>query len=215
MMTTPKRRQGLDNAALFVSLYIVLLAFFILLNTLSKIDAEKMESAVQSVNRTFSLIQPVKELPQLQESVGSDPVIPAYFEEVKSTAATLIPLEKMETATKGNVMYLRIPQAEVFKAGLSELRHSTPTLTDAIARTTLQKQDSLRVQMELELDTPDFSGVTTALSEKRMGLLTRGFIAQGIAPTSLTPALTESDKDTVTFIFIAYETPATTMEINR
>ena len=47
--------KEVDNAPLFVSVYVVILAFFIVLNSMSKVDQSKLENVVESVNQAFNM----------------------------------------------------------------------------------------------------------------------------------------------------------------
>ncbi len=51
---TGRNREGSSNIVLLLSLMLILLAFFILLNSLSEFEAGKARAVIESVNRAFN-----------------------------------------------------------------------------------------------------------------------------------------------------------------
>lgn len=105
-----------SSAFLFVSLYLVVLAFFILLNSIAHIEQERRKNAIQSVRNTFSHIDHSKDIPTIDSisPVGSQIATKNYFAPVKRLASEILQLTDSSVVEYGNTMQLTISTRSFF-----------------------------------------------------------------------------------------------------
>ena len=107
------------NLVAMLGLNLVLLAFFIMLTTLSDFQEEKADSAIESINQTFEarLQRPSAKYEQtLAESVSSDQVI----DEIGTLFSETLPdVEVVESSTQ-TALRIILPLANVFPSVVSD-----------------------------------------------------------------------------------------------
>ncbi|WP_417463510.1 hypothetical protein [Kordiimonas sp.] len=117
-----KKLFGSDNTlGLFVALYLILLAFFIVLTSASQHAASRAAAAMESVNTTFQPEAPNKRLdidPRASEDASNDPVLQnfqrAFFAEFN--------IEGRFSNQGGNTFEVQFPENYLFPAGSFRVR---------------------------------------------------------------------------------------------
>jgi len=127
-----KRIFGTDNTmGLFVALYLILLAFFIILTALSTHAASRGSLAMESVNKTFtrsgqSQIEDID--PRASTAAAEDPVLKAiqqrFFSELE------IPGRFSEAG--GGAFEIQFPESYLFEPGAINLRRDMSPFMDQI-----------------------------------------------------------------------------------
>lgn len=207
-LAAPKEQ---DSAPLFVSLYIVLLAFFIMLNTIAKRDEEKMRDASQSVAQAFSY-EEIKEMPEMFSEAGTELSATQFFKEMKVLAASFVPIEKQALYSMGNTMEVVLPQDFVFVKDRAELQQINLPFFEKIAEALSRWQDGLRIEAELLVSQPRGTVQLiereegNSLSVSRASALGLYLEKQGVHPKSIIPGLKYEDEANVTLRFNVRET---------
>lgn len=104
-----------SSHALFVSLYLVVLAFFIVLNSISEQDMKKTKRVMANIGLTFSgergtLERDVKPIGFLTSSQ----VIADFFERVESYIIDSFKLVEIQKTELGSRMYIKFPVETMF-----------------------------------------------------------------------------------------------------
>ncbi len=207
---TVRRAVEQDSAPLFVSLYIVLLAFFILLNTIASVQEEKMKQVQASVKHAFSLkrLTIVENAPPLVEESGTEMSFDQFFNELQSIAESFVPLEKLNVTIFGNVMRVEFPAEYIFEPQGSKLRGINTPFVDKLAGVVTRWQEALRIDLEavISLKPPNRSlfADQTKLEQNeihRMGTLARYLLEQGVEPKSIAPGLRADGSGNITLTF--------------
>lgn len=108
-----------DAASLFVSLYLVILAFFILLNSISKIQEKRSEEAITSVRDTFSNVRNDSLIPIIKSITqsGGEIALKSYYAPIKKIAQEAVTLVDARIIEFGNTMQITIPTDSFFIEG--------------------------------------------------------------------------------------------------
>lgn len=126
MKIVDRRRQRLNssdgNIVAMLSLKLLLLAFFILLSTMSQFEAERSRAVMESVATTFeghvaalrSLDNPAAGLEQLE---GSSSLV----DQLKSLFRQTLPAVQMETSADGKVLRVEAAASALFRRRAAEL----------------------------------------------------------------------------------------------
>ncbi len=195
-----------DSAPLFVSLYIVLLAFFIMLNTIATRDEQKIREASESVAKAFSF-QEIEAVPEIFSQAGTELSATQFFNEMKALAASFVPVEKMEIYTSGNTMEIVLPLDFVYVPEKTELHPVNMPFFTRIADALRIWQQGLRIEPEILVSQPRGAIRLIAREEDsqlpiaRISTLAEFFHEQKVAPKSIVPGLKYVDDNTLTLRF--------------
>lgn len=130
--------RGSDNKAgvnyIFISLYLILLAFFILLTSISTVEKQETNAAFGSVIKTFNQERMV-ELQELSaaNSNGLFRVRSALFEKVTGIFEETLALGQFETVAQGNRLQIQLTGDALFKDNSADLSAVTHDFMNRIA----------------------------------------------------------------------------------
>ena len=148
------------TVVIFLGLYLLLLAFFILLNTISTIDENKSQQATDSVGIAFSEIMP-DALRSKEELISKGAVLEldSYQGQVQAALATIIRLVETET-TSGGQFRVKTSVEQIFDATGEGLIDDAVVFLDKIAKVLKRDEPGIRRELEVIL------GVGETLPEK-------------------------------------------------
>lgn len=132
----PKPKEGGDSStALFLGLYLILLAFFVLLNTLAHIQEEKVKAAISSLEATFTseVLNP-GERARLSLKPGTAGISDSFRAEVRDLFQAAIPLARFQLQTRGNVLRVSVRTEALFYPGEARVRAEAVDLFSRLAR---------------------------------------------------------------------------------
>jgi hypothetical protein len=116
---------------IFLSLFLLLLAFFILLNALATIEETKARKVLTSVATTFRSVVDSKTQAQILISdLGPTPQAYEVLDALQQLWITSAPIAKVEKLTRGQIMEMRLPVNELFLGGEAVLRADREDLFD-------------------------------------------------------------------------------------
>lgn len=142
------------GSLVFLSLFLLLLAFFILLNALATIEEEKSRQVLTSVAATFrSVVDADTSAQVLLAELGptSDP--DEVLEAMEQLWVTSVSVIKVERLTAGQLMQITMPANELFLGGKAELRTDRRDLLERAARVLSVQAKSMVAELELVLGT--------------------------------------------------------------
>jgi hypothetical protein len=206
-----KPKAGPENsAALFVSLYVVILAFFILLTSNAQFDVEKTKHVAESVKKAFSMDIPTETRVKVP-SVGSELSVTQFFQELQSAVKTVVPLEEMEVITDGRNMVMIMDSTALYNRDDTNLRYDRRAFYKRLSDVMTKWRDGMRMTLSLVQGVPQ--GSPAGLYISRAGNFARFMENQGAAPESLSVGLAEREKDTITLTFDVLEFDATKLDL--
>ncbi len=174
------------TSSLFVSLYLVVLAFFILLNANARIEQEKREAALGSIRETFTIVKHRQgdPNPDASASIGSEVALRAFMAPVRKLAREAIQLMDAKVVEEGNVMEVTLPLWRIFFEGRAELRPAAQQFMVRLADQVSKQERGGRVDMESIFAADVKEGArpdaTTSLSVARAGLMARTLMEYGV-----------------------------------
>ena len=152
-----------DTGPLMVlSLFLLLLAFFVLLVTMSEIDESRRMAVFNSVSASFIMRRPIQEDYEVEVSRIGDFVDDDYIELHKKLWLSLVPLASIKTERFGNIMELVIHSNDLFQPGTSTLKASSEIFVQRLVNATRLEDQVLRNTMVFQVD--DILNIDTSLA---------------------------------------------------
>ncbi len=191
---------------LFLALYLLLLAFFILLNAISETADARVSAAVKSVKEAFQDRRPESdEFVDIAENPESLLVSEDYIENVKAVFSTSLNETGFHESLSGDLLRVSVPMEVFFPPGSATMQPSVSKLFEALAASLSAPVSGERRQLEIVLGTgsemPGGSDVGNALEIRRAGSLARALRARGLPPGSLTTGVHPGDPEIMEMTF--------------
>jgi len=203
-----RERGGNGHVVPLLSLNLILLAFFILLNALSEVRADKSRAVLDSINRTFrgELVSPEDDLAYIA-SLGSLPRAAALVRAVGSVFESAFPLARSSQLNRADMMRIDLPVTDLFKPGAGTLRPDRRVMVRRLARALMRDRLGVPLKYDLEflhgVAMPDVTGAAPpdyALQVRRGRDLARHLLRQSLPPEALSVGLLPGRADIVRFV---------------
>jgi len=197
---------GSDPIVIFLGLYLLLTAFFILLNSISTIEESKLKDALSSVNNAFKTVGlPTTPQTFFTSDVGAFAEASSSLLKVGDLVKTAIPLARIKEVRPGQLMEARIPLDEFFAPGEAKLTSKSNKMLDSIGAILSKPPLDFRFDVEVLVGTewilPKDIEKGETLAILRAGTIARELRARG-APVETTIAGVEvRENDDIRFIF--------------
>ena len=184
-MTEKKTRRLLivrsDSTVLqFLSLYLLILAFFILLVTISTVDKDKVDAVAESIKSDFEI-----------EKRESGPILAGQVFQDKTTElfATALGVQKIEIMQLGKIMRIQMTAEALFEPGKAETKKSQQALIDRVIAALSSRPPGYQFDMEFVVGSPYVSGkilpTQQTLEMQRAGAFVREMLNRGAPPDAV------------------------------
>lgn len=203
-----RRRDG--SVMVFLSLYLLLLAFFILLNTISQREQRRSQMAIGSVAATFRAPLPT-EVVDLTTSTGRGVLASAdpFHRQIKKVFEDTLPIDAEKVISNGNVMRISVPADNVFHPNSESFRTEIATLLEGIADGVTKRDPGVRFEVEMVIESgssvPAIEGDRLPLPLRRAGAFARRMRSAGVAAHSVIVGIGPGSSDDIQFSFYARE----------
>lgn len=181
------RQAGGDaNVVALLSLKLLLLAFFILLNAMASYEEERTRAVIESLRSTFHGDTPAV-APQARYSAALGPLEEGGgpVEEAARLFRQNVPAVVVEAEQAGRRLRLTIPVAQLFRPGEVDLRADRLLLMQRLAKSLTQRGD-FELQFLYPTTTPGNEPLPTqALEVRRAGRFARSMEGLGLPPRML------------------------------
>lgn len=188
-------------AQLFVSLYLVVLAFFIVLTSIAKIQEQRFEEAIQSVKTTFQV--KVKDKSEnfirIAQPIGSEMTFQSYLSKMRKFARDLMQITDTEFLQRGNQLEVVIDTSKLFMPSTTSLTEGAEQFLEKLADEMAELEAGQRVDTEFLFGLPSGEGYITAqtsLALARSGALALRMEAMGIPAETVFVGASRSLSDT-------------------
>ena len=172
----------------FLSLYLILLAFFILLMSLSQMEQERIQAALGSLDIAFKSKIETKQsenttTPTPQRVVGFE----TFPERVKRQFEAALPIGRFEVHQIGDLIRITVPSDLIFVPGKPHLRATKADLIEGIALSLSQSRAPERYHVALQIGTETTSTTSRGAAGKpslamlRAGAFARDLRRRGVA----------------------------------
>ena len=174
---------------LLLSLNLILLAFFILLNALSEYEVGRTRAVLESVNRTFSgNIEPSNSTEAIEGSLGALAEAEDMVRAVGSLFKAIIPSSRNTQTRRARSVRIEMPDTALFKPGKSRLRRERKVLIRRLAGLLTRKRVNIQgYQLEVLHGIRQQAGELTSrsLEVRRAAELAHRLEDAGLPPTVL------------------------------
>lgn len=204
---TPQEKGHGDNTlALFLGLYLLVLAFFILLVTISSVEKVKSSAVMDSLTSTFkTLIPPSSSLTAFQSKDGDVLAGQTFQEEVTGIFATMLQVAEVKVIQPGRMMRVKIPAETLFEDGAPVVRGAHFSLLDRIVAAISARPPGARYEMEFLIGTPggmDRAFTTgNTLAMRRAAAFAASLEDRGAPPDSMSVGFLPGQPDDVLINF--------------
>jgi flagellar motor protein MotB len=198
--------QSSTSLVLFLPLFLLILAFFILLVAISTVEEVKSSAVMNSLTSTFSKTQTNVNDPTEYTAKDGSPLSGHQFQEqLTNLFATTLQVAKVEIVRPGSFMRVAIPTETMFAQDVTELRPVVIPIFDRIVATLSGRSPGIHFEMEFVLGV-DYTqagelpiGQTLAMS--RASSVAEELAGRGVPPDAISIGLREGNLDTVTINF--------------
>ncbi|MBB4210404.1 hypothetical protein EV659_101475 [Rhodothalassium salexigens DSM 2132] len=194
---------------IFISLYLVLIALFFVLNRYADIEAVRQSQALESVSATFSRFA----LPRPSErdddrDTGTFDSDPSYLAAAADLMSKALPVAEARGGPQTDQLTIIVPTEALFDSGRVTVRRDRRPVLDSLAALAARAPSGTRRDMRIYLG----SGTTHLQPQPegagRIALLRSGALARALAETGF-PAggygigLTPGRADQAAFVFLS------------
>ncbi|MEQ8509831.1 MAG: hypothetical protein RIB43_12550 [Rhodospirillaceae bacterium] len=201
-------RRGDQSLWLFLSLYLLLFAFFIVLNSFSTFDSGRRDAVINSVLDAFAQISGPGSQQDLGGTTGNEFQARRFQDAVTDIFESAIPLANLRVAITGTRMEVDVPSQVFFEDDSVVVRNPLPML-DRIVATVSSPPFGTAYELSVIARVPAQDGDTLPINMTadiaRVGNIARALDARGMPPKSLSIGLDEGDGSAFTLIFFAVE----------
>jgi hypothetical protein len=190
------------NIVLLLSLKLILLAFFILINSLSEFETHKTQTVLDSVNRTFKgkIVTP-RDAADSPASLGVLPLPRSLTGEVGSLFESFVPDAKAKETNQATTLRVDMPVTALFRPGEDGIRPERKVLIRRLARALMRDPSGvLKYQLAFLHGVPAGGGDDVSLAVRRADSVARYLVRQAIPPQVVTVGLEPALPDSVTFV---------------
>ena len=159
-------KAGENSASLFVSLYLVILAFFILLNTIANIQQEKTEFAMNSLDQSFGFTKEDFAIPQIQlvQRAGDEITTAQYLDSVGTLVREAVTLVDAKIIETGDTMHITLPVDSFYYENEAVIRAEHENFLMELAKQVSKIQRNARIDMEYVIGSEPLTEYPTAVN---------------------------------------------------
>lgn len=180
----PKRKSNSNTPIIYVSLYFLLLAFFIYLHSISEPVEEKVQQVIGSIDFAFKGIKQKNKSSDRSKLTGDDFGLGVFHAEIKKVYETAIPLIESNVNKKGDELQFVVPISQLFKNGTAELRSTRDELFIDTSRILIKRSGVTPTDMEILIDAghvlPSAQNASTNVPALQVNALVNSFISNGV-----------------------------------
>ena len=209
MPSMPKGQRFYNDPTLIqvLSLYLLLLAFFVILFNISKVEQFKTTVVADSLNATFASRGQNTETPeQLASSLGTIVSDPAVQRRIGELIAAEFPIAEIRELKPGRILEARIPLSSLFQGDdvADDRRRFTESLAEVLASAPFGLRYEVDFLAGFAADTETDAGRDTrALSMARAGNLAARLVGAGAPPGHVAAGVEQGDPNWGRLLFYA------------
>ena len=197
--------RGGNITALFLGLYLLVLAFFVLLVSISTPEEVKSKAVMDSLSSTFApILPPSTDLTTFTAREGE--VVAAQMQSaIKGIFTTSIQVAKVEIINPGKLMRVLLPADSLFFPDTAEIRKGQQPLLDRVVATLSSVPRGMRHDMDFVIGSPYAEGnvlpTGQTLNLARAGVFARELMKRGAPPGSVSIGLRPGDPGEIVIWF--------------
>lgn len=198
--------RGNASVAMFLALYLLLLAFFIVLNALSTLEESRIKKVLNSLQVTFAEFLDPTDLSVFTSSVG-DVIGPKEFtDHLTGLFEAAIPAGRVEMVEPGELLQMQTAADSLFLVGSAEMRSAHRALIGRLVAAMSRAPDGYRYAMDFIVNVPPAEGGglpadLDGLQAQRAMAMVDIMVDHGLPQHLLTIAVAPGDTPIVTLRF--------------
>ena len=178
----------------YLSLFFLVLAFFIILVAISTIEKTKSKAVMNSLTSTFTTYQPEGTKPTDFTAKEGDVLgRQAFQEKITEIFATTLQVAKVEVVKPGRLMRAQMPSSAMFENNEARIKQNALAFIDRTVAALGGRPPGLRFDLEFVIGTPltgdKLLPVVENLQMARAGAFAREMISRGAPPDSVAVGL--------------------------
>ncbi len=195
-----------DIVPIFLGLFLLVLAFFIMLVSISTFEEVKSSKVMDSLTSTFTTVLPPTSDPVDFNAKDGDILAgEAFQEQVTSIFSTAIQVEKIEVVQPGRLMRLQMRVNVLYLDGQTTVREDQYPLLDRIVAVLSNRPPGLRQDMEVIIGSRVTDGVALPVGQtlemSRVGELARLMVSRGAPPDAISIGMKPGDPNEISLWF--------------
>lgn len=183
---------------LVLSLYLLLLAFFVVLNTISNVEITRSTALSGSLNETFSADgKPADKTVALVSSQGNLLADTAFLSRVGILIRTELAFATVEDVLPGRLMAVTMSADDLFIPGREAVNPLHRPVIDRVAKALINPSPGVRYDVDILVG----HGRTDDLALGRSAYLANVFAAAGTPARSIAAGIEQDSPGDLTFLF--------------
>lgn len=204
-LTPRQEAPGSDSNTTFLSLFLLVLAFFILLISISSFEKVKAKALMDSLASSFPSVLPVNQPVTFTGQTGEIFNAQQHQEQLADVFATSIQVTKVETVVPGRQMRLLLNADSLFLDDKAEIRPAQYPLLDRVVASLSNRPPGLRFDVEFVVGSEYAGGkslpIGQTLAMARAGAFAREMRNRGAPPDSVSIGMKAGDPREVAMYF--------------
>ena len=195
-----QREEPRNNPLLMLvlSLYLLLLAFFVVLNSISNVEITRSTAVSGSLNETFAADgRPADQSVTLVSSQGNLLADTAFLSRVGSLIRTELAFATVEEVLPGRLMSVTMSADELFIPGREAVNPLLRPIIDRVAKALINPSPGVRYDVDILVG----HGRTDDLALGRSAYLANVFAAAGSPARSIAAGIEQDSPGRLTFLF--------------
>ena len=202
----PEEGRGGTTITLFLSLFLLILAFFIMLVSISTFESAKSQAVMDSLTSTFATVLPSSSDPNTFVVKDGDILAGQEFQnQVSDIFSSAMPVARIEIVQPGKKMRVTFPIDSMFVSNSANLRPVTFALLDRIIATLSGRPPGLRLESEFVVGAKYLEGnllpVEQTMALSRAGNFAREMARRGAPPNTIAVGIGPGNPSRVTMWF--------------
>lgn len=202
------RRED-TTVPLFLALYLLLLAFFIMLTSLSTVEAGRSKAVMSALTAQFATPRADEEGRKFSSDLGTVLSPAAFMDRVTGVYETAIPAAQVTREEGGRVMEVRFHVDSLFEHGTASLRPAQRRAIAEIASSLSVPPPGVRYEAEALFGAEPAATLPVGenLTMRRAGVVARAFVEQGAPPASVSSGIEAGDPLSLRMVFRVVDLP--------
>jgi hypothetical protein len=193
------------TVVVYLSLYLLLIAFFIVLNNISQQASMKAEQAVASVTDTFRKYPGKRDDGAFGLGRGELSGNEMFLRQVQGLFENSLPLARFTRDQRHGVLRVTVPSEAVFISNEAEFARSADIFMKRLATSLVSNDAGLRYEAEIAIGSgpvlPQGDAIAQALEMRRAGALARRLLELGAPNNTVSTGVVPGDPGVVAFSF--------------
>ncbi|MFC4270620.1 hypothetical protein GQF03_02725 [Sneathiella chungangensis] len=203
-MLEPVREKN-ANSVVFVSLYLLLLAFFIFLHSISVMQEDRIRTVLGSVNIAFNGLSRDTPADRQKKLSGEEQGTQAFHAKLKNVFETAVPLVESRVTRGGTRLQFSVPIRQLFAYRSLELRDSLGSFIEDVAATLILRNRNIATDLEIMIGTglnlPGLEEMPTDLAPQRVSYLAQTLMDKGVPSRNISIGMAAGDAGLIHFSF--------------